>query len=249
MEFLKKTIEDRIATVTFQREKVNPINEDVVREMHECFDSLIAADAVHAVIFTAEGAFFSYGLDVPTFVTYAKEDFIRFTALFAELYWKLFMYPKPLIAAINGHAAGGGCILATACDYRIMVSGQASIGLPEINFGSSLFPGSVEMIKHCMGERRAELACYTGALYPAEKAKELGLVDKVTTPESLMDAARKKALEYAGRPAAAFQSIKKLSRGDAYDRMKRKDPLYRDELVDIWYSEETWKMLQGLKIQ
>jgi enoyl-CoA hydratase/carnithine racemase len=111
----------------------------------------LAADAdVKAVVLSGKGNFFSFGLDVPEFLQYAKDDFIRFVTKFADLYTYIFVYPKPVIAALNGHTVAGGCMLATACDYRVMVSGKARISLNEIKFGSSLFPAALNL-KYCTG--------------------------------------------------------------------------------------------------
>jgi 3,2-trans-enoyl-CoA isomerase len=139
-------------------------------------------------------------------------------------------------------------MLASACDYRIMVSGKSKISLNEINFGSSLFPGSAVMLNYCVGARNAEIIAYTGAMFTAEEAKKIGLVDQVVSEDGIDEAAMKAAQDFARRYGPAFESIKMLLRTDIVKEMKEKDELYRDEMVDIWYSEETWKQLHNIKI-
>lgn len=248
MSFLFTHIEDDIATVMINRPKVNAINEPLAEELLDCFQDLAKNSQVKAIIITGEGKFFSFGLDIPEFLTYPRESFIRFTTKFARLYTNMFLHPKPIIAALSGHTIAGGCMIATACDTRIMVSGKPRISMNEINFGSSLFPGSVEMLKYWVGHKNAETVAFTGAMYSAEEAKAIGLVDLVVPPDALADHALSVARQFALRYGPAFESIKALLRREVGDLMKRKDELYGPDMVDIWYSETTWKQLQNIKI-
>ena len=84
---------------------------------------------VGAVVLTGQGSFFSFGFDVPGFMSYPKDSFERYVISYSELVKGIFMFPKPVIAALNGHTVAGGCVLAMACDYRVMVSGKAKIAL------------------------------------------------------------------------------------------------------------------------
>jgi Delta3-Delta2-enoyl-CoA isomerase len=248
MGFVLTSMHGDVAKVVLNRGKVNPINEPFTEELMRRFEELALDPSVKAVVLTGREKFFSFGLDIPEFLGYTKESFIRFVSKFADLYTYVFLFPKPVIAALNGHTVAGGCMLATACDYRIMVSGKSRISLNEINFGSSLFPGSAEMLRYCTGSRNAELVAYTGAMFSAEEAKQLTLVDEVVPEEALDEHAIKTAKEFARRYGPAFESIKKLLRHDTGEEMKKKDAHYRDEMVDIWYSEQTWKQLQNIKI-
>jgi Delta3-Delta2-enoyl-CoA isomerase len=249
MSFVLTSIEGGIATVTLNRPKVNAFNEALAQEFIACLRDLAAAEEVKAVILTGHGSFFSFGLDIPEFLGYTKESFIRFVTTFAELYTYIFQYPKPVLAALNGHTVAGGCMIASACDMRVMVSGKAKISLNEINFGSSLFPGSAVMLQYCVGTRNAEIVAFTGAMFSAEEAKALGLIDQVESEDTLYATVTALAQECAKRYGPAYESIKMLLRKDTAEEMKRKDHLYRDEMVDIWYSETTWKQLQNIKIR
>jgi 3,2-trans-enoyl-CoA isomerase len=244
MQFLQLRKNEGIATVTLGRGKVNAINEYVIDEMADCFGMLADDHEVKAVIITGAGKFFSFGFDIPEFLRYTKVDFVRYLTKFTDFYTFLFLYPKPVVAALNGHTIAGGCMIAIACDYRIMVSGKAKIALNEINFGSSLFAGSVEMMKLLLGQRKAEEAAYSGAMYAAEEAYQRGLIDRISTEEALESDARNVALMYASRDGVAFKSIKNLLRKSAAEDMRRRERDSIREFVDIWYSESTWKTLQ-----
>lgn len=248
MQFLQLRKDEGIATVTLGRGKVNAINEYVVDEMTGCFDMLAEDHEVKAVIITGAGKFFSFGFDIPEFLGYPKEDFVRYLTKFTDFYTSLFLYPKPVVAALNGHTIAGGCMIAISCDYRIMVSGKAKIALNEINFGSSLFAGSVEIMKLLLGQRRAEEVAYSGAMYSAEEAYKIGLIDRISTEEALESEAKNVALMYTSKDSTAFTSIKNLLRKSAAEEMKKNERDSIREFVDIWYSESTWKTLQDKKI-
>jgi len=249
MDFVRVEKKDGIAKVILSRGKVNAINESVIDELTACFNALAADAQTKAVIISGQGKFFTYGFDIPEFLKYKKEDFLRYLTKFTDFYGDVFLFPKPVIAALNGHTMAGGCMIAIACDYRIMVSGKAKISLNEINFGSSLFAGSVEIIKLWLGQKNAETAIYTGAMYTAEEAFQLGLIHQVTTEADLDANARSIAEQLATKDGAAFRSIKHLLRKPLADEIKRREKNSLLEFVDIWYSENTWKNLQGKTIQ
>lgn len=248
MNFISVSKEDGIATVTLNRGKVNALNEHLIEQLDKCFGDLERDEAVKAIIFTAQGKFFSFGFDIPEFLSYTKEAFIRYLTKFTNLYTSMFLFPKPVVAALNGHAIAGGCMLALACDSRIMTSGKAKISLNEISFGSSVFAGSVEMLKFCVGAKNAESVLYSGAMYTAEEAIQLGLIDRISSPENLMAEAGKAAQDLAAKEMQAFRSIKGLLRKPVAEEMVKREKDSIREFVDIWYSEKTWKNLEEIKI-
>ena len=240
--------EDGIATVALSRGKVNALNEAMVEELHAEFQNLERDKSVLGVVLTGTGKFFSFGFDIPEFLGYSREEFTRYLRLFARCYTHLFLFPKPVIAALNGHTIAGGCMLASACDFRFMAAGKGKISLNEINFGSSVFAGSVAMLKECVGSKAAAEILYSGAMYSPEDALRLGLVDKVVAPEDLLLLAVNAARDPGGKNPAAFGSIKRLLRQPVADAFVAcEDPSIR-EFVEIWYSPETWKNLQEIKI-
>jgi 3,2-trans-enoyl-CoA isomerase len=238
-----------MAVVTLERGKVNALNATYVRSLRERFDALEEDDSVRAVILTGAGSFFSFGFDVPELLTYGRQQLESFLHDFTALYTRLFLFPKPLVAAINGHAVAGGCMLATTCDRRIMASGKAKIALNEVTFGASVFAGSVEMLSAITGRRNAEQILLTGAMYRAEEALEIGLVDEAVLPERVLEVAERHALELAAGDPAAFRSIKKLLRGPVAAEMRRLEERSIAEFIDIWLSPGAQAQLQEIKIR
>jgi|WetSurMetagenome_2_1015567.scaffolds.fasta_scaffold71069_1 Delta3-Delta2-enoyl-CoA isomerase len=248
MEYISRTVRDGIARVAIHRGKVNAFNDAVIDEMSRNFVELALDPSVRAITLTGTGKFFSFGFDIPQFLGYSKEQFTRYLTAFTRLYREIFLHPKPVVAALNGHTIAGACMLATSCDYRVMVTGKARISLNEINFGSSVFAGSAEMLKLLVGPRNAENVLYSGAMYSAEEALRMGLIDQVASEADLEDEAEKAARQYAAKDPDAFRSIKGLLRRHVAAEMERTEKDSIEEFVRIWYSEKTWARLQGKTI-
>jgi len=155
MEYISTYEEGGIGTLVLNRGKVNALIDAAVEEMHKALYELEGYPRIKAVILTGKNRFFSFGFDVPQFLFYSKEAFTNFLIKFTDLYTYMFMYPKPIVAALNGHTIAGGCMLSLACDARIMVSGKARISLNEIDFGSSIFAGIAEMLRFWVGGKNA----------------------------------------------------------------------------------------------
>ena len=248
MSFMDVAYEAEIATVTLNRGKVNAFNEKMIEQIRSGFENLSTNAAVKAIIITGRGKFFSFGFDIPELLGYPKESFIRYLTKFTDLYTYLFTYPKPIIAALNGHTIAGGAMLALACDFRIMVTGKAKISLNEITFGSSVFVGSVEMLRYCAGSKNAQTILYSGAMYGANEARELGMIDQVSSDETLLSEAKAIAIDFNQKDYVAFKIIKLLLRNPIAKEMIPREKASVKEFADIWYSERTWRNLQDIKI-
>lgn len=249
MDFVRVSKREGIAEVALRRGKVNAIHEAMVRELRECLEQLADDPETRGVTLTGRGPFFCFGFDIPEFLKYPKPAFLEFLVAFTDLYRSLFVFPKPVVAALNGHAVAGGCMLALACDVRIMVTGKARISLNEIGFGSTLFAGSVRMLRFAVGERNAQAIACGGAMYSAEEAERLGLVDRVSAPEALAEDAAEATRRLAAKHGPAFRSIKALLRAPVAAEMAEEERSSLLEFVDIWYSPETWKNLQAITIR
>lgn len=250
MTFVKSSIHEGVAEVRLERLKVNALNAAVIDELAGCFDRLAGDPDVRGIVLTGTGSFFSFGFDIPELMDESKASFALFLERFTAMYRGIFAHPKPIVAAINGHAVAGGCMLATACGARIMVRDKAKIGLNEIGFGSSLFAGSLALLRFCVGDRRAQDIAYGGALYTAEQAVALGLVDAVVADAAaLATEARRRLADLTARPPAAFRSIKLLLRRPVLEEIGRTEAASIRDFVDIWYSDETRLALAKITIR
>ncbi len=248
MSFVSVAKKDQIGIITMSRGKVNALNGEMVDQIHECLLKAESDDTVRALILTGSGKFFTFGFDIPAFMTFSREEFSGYLEKFTNLYARIFGFPKPVIAALNGHTIAGGCMMATACDYRIMVKGKAKISLNEITFGSSVFAGNTSILMYCTGTRNAQEILYSGKMYSAEEALGLGLVDLVTSEEDLPVRTEIVAREFASKDPVAFRSIKELLRKPVLEEIIRSEAQSIKNFVEIWYSDSTRKHLDLIKI-
>jgi len=248
MNFVEVKTAEGIATIILNRGKVNALNDMVVDELRAILQESEVDQDIKAIVISGYGKFFSFGFDIPEFLSFTKEEFTNYLTKFTDLYTYLFLYPKPVVAALNGHTIAGGCMLALACDNRVMVAGKGKISLNEISFGSSVFAGSTEMLRFWIGSANATKVLYSGAMYSAEEAMSLGMVHEVLTEDKLMGQARRIASDLASKQSPAFANIKSLLRKPTAEVMMQREKASIREFVDIWYSEPTWANLKDVKI-
>ena len=212
---IKTDLKDGILVVTIDRPKVlNALNAQTVEEIHEAFSKARSDDAVKAVIVTGGGEkAFIAGADInelaqKTPIT-GKDTSERGQFIFSFIE----RFPKPVIAAINGFALGGGCELALACHIRI-ASEKAQIGLPEVTLGIIPGYGGTQRMARLLGKGKAlELIC-TGDRIGAAEAERIGLVNRVVPADQLMSAAEEMARKIMSRgPLAIRAAIEAVMNG------------------------------------
>ncbi len=199
-------IDGGIATVTINRPKVlNALSVETTRELGAAMDAVAADPAVGAVIITGAGdRAFVAGADIGVLATYGPVEARDAAYLGQSTFDKVEERPKPVIAAINGFALGGGCELALACHIRLAAD-SAKIGVPEINLGVIPGHGGTQRLVRLLGKGRAlELIC-TGDHISAEEAARIGLVNAVYPADELMQQARELAEKFASKPPVALR--------------------------------------------
>jgi len=249
MSFIDIEFNKKIATITLNRPKVNALNDQLIDELKVAFQNAESDQNVNAVILTGEGSFFSFGFDVPGFMSYSKDAFQCYVEKYSDMVKEIFMFPKPIIAALNGHTVAGGSVLALACDYRIMISGKAKIALNEMTFGSTLFSCVTETLRYAVGSKESEQIIYTGKMHSAEEALALGLVDAIANEDEFPQVISEKAQDFAGKDLAAFRSIKQLLKSETLRNIELEEGKTISEFVDIWYSESTRENLKKIEIR
>jgi enoyl-CoA hydratase/carnithine racemase len=249
MEFIEIDRDDGIAVATMSRGKVNAFNLAFIKELREALDSMADDAAVEGAVLTGRGKFFSFGFDVPEMYDFSPDEFTGFVEEYCESYRELFLFPKPLVAAINGHCVAGGCILALACDARVLAADVAKMALNEVTFGSSIFAGAVEMLRFAAGSTNASQVLLTGKMYKGAEAAALGLADEVAAAEQVAARACEVARTLAANGGPAFGSLKRLLREPVAKNWMRRERDAIAEFVDIWYSPATRKKTKGIQIR
>jgi enoyl-CoA hydratase len=201
-------IADRIATVTINRpDKLNALNKAVREQFVQVLQELAGNDDVRVVIVRGAGdKAFVAGADIAEFKGRTGVDQFHVTKAFGifEAPEKL---PKPIIAAVNGFALGGGCELAMACDIRI-ASDKAKLGQPEITLGILPGGGGTQRLPRLVGLGNAYKLLYTGQMVKADEALRIGLVDEVVPHDQLHERVRELASEIAKKSPVALEFIK-----------------------------------------
>ncbi|MBO6574265.1 MAG: enoyl-CoA hydratase/isomerase family protein [Rhodothermales bacterium] len=193
-ETLLLEIEDGIAVVTINRpDKLNALNAQVLDDLDACFTALATNDAVRAVVLTGAGEkAFVAGADITQFTRLDAQTATGFALRGQEVFGKIENLGKPVIAAINGFALGGGCEIAIACHMRV-ASSNARLGQPEVGLGLMCGYGGTQRLPRIVGLGHAMELLTTGAHITAERAHEIGLVNKLVEPGQALAAAREMA--------------------------------------------------------
>ena len=228
-----------VATVRLEHGKVHALDLELLEAIERVFGDLAADEDVRAAVLTGTGSAFSAGVDL--FRLTAEDDAYveRFVPLLARVFRSLFAFPKPLVAAVNGHAIAGGCILACLCDYRTMARGDGTIGVPELRVGVPFPLVAIEIVRFATSAAHLQELVYRGATYRAEEARERGLVDELVEPSALVGRAREVAAGLASEPSTRFRITKRQLRRPALERMDRFARDTDAEVLAAWKSEAT----------
>ena len=209
---LKTSLSEGILLITVNRPAArNALNRLFFEEFTQLLNEYEESSEVKVIVITGEGKAFIAGADISEMVNMNPEEGTRFSRTGQTLFDRIEQLPYPVIAAVNGFALGGGCELAMACDFRI-ASKEAKFGQPEMSLG--LIPGyaATQRLSRLCGMGNALYLLITGEMILAEDALRIGLVQKVTEPELLMDEVIKLAVKIASNGSKATGKIKEVTR-------------------------------------
>lgn len=226
----------RVTVLRLAHGKVNALDVDLVEGLTERLGALDPA-VTGALVLTGEGRAFSAGVDLARYVESGPEDIQRFLRSLSVLFETLFALPLPTVAAVNGAAIAGGCILACCCEHRVAAEG-ARIGATELAVGVAFPVAALEVLRHACG-RRAEEVVFGAGLYQDESAVSAGLVHEVVAPDGLLDRATAVAAEWAARPAEPFRLAKLQLRRPTLARIAADGPGVDPEAAEVWIDPTT----------
>lgn len=181
-------IKDQIAVVTINRpNQLNALNIETLQELESVFSSLYNDDTVKGIVLTGSGEkAFVAGADIKEFANYSKKQGKEMADYGHHVFDVIENSPKPVIAAVNGFALGGGCELSMACHMRV-ASENAKFSQPEVNLGIIPGYGGTQRLTRLIGKTKAMELLMTADMITASQAKELGLINYVTSSDELMD--------------------------------------------------------------
>ncbi len=213
-ETIKYEVREKIGYVTINRpEALNALNRKVLSELYDVFNLISDDDEVRCVILTGEGRSFVAGADIAEMSTLSPIEGKKFGAFGNKVMNYIEKMEKPVIAAVNGFALGGGCEIAMACDFRI-ASAKALFGQPEVGLGITPGFGGTQRLSKLIGPGMASYLILSATNIKADEALRIGLVQQVTEPEELMntvEAIAKKIVSNA--PIAVGQSKTLINKG------------------------------------
>ena len=197
--------EDRsgVTVLRLQHGKVNALDTELLRAITAAMRDL---DPASAVVITGHGSAFSAGVDLKRVVDGGQPYVREFLPALTETFLAVFDHPGPVLAAVNRHAIAGGCVLAAACDVRLMSGGR--IGLAELTVGVPFPTVALEIMRHAIGPAAGNLVL-TARLLDAAQAQSIGLIHDVAAPEALLDSAVALAQAMAKTPAEVFSLSKR----------------------------------------
>ncbi len=243
---IEYTVEDGIAVLTMARGKVNALNLEMVSEMLLAADMARKDTAVRSLILASSRAgFFSAGFDVKEVFLYDRPRMAEHLRNYGALINRLHHFPKPVIAAINGHNFAGGAILALACDFRVMADGEFGFAVNEIKIGVVIPPAIFQLCADVVGVKHAHHMILSGEAVASARALEIGLVDDLAPADEVLERARQLARRVSTSPAPTFAAVKAVIR-KATGHSEEAGGFALAPPVDPWFTPEAEAMKKAM---
>jgi enoyl-CoA hydratase len=234
---IERSQQDGILTLRLAHGKASAIDVELLDALLRELDG--AAEDVRALILTGTGSIFSAGVDLFR-LTEGGADYVRrFLPLLSRFVRALFAFPRPVIAAANGHAIAGGCVLVLAADVRLMAEGAGRIGLPELLVGVPFPAAALEVVRFAVPRHKVQSLVYTGRALPPQEALAAGLVDEVVPAEGLLARAQEVARQLALIPPQTYRLTKQSLRAEALERIDRAAEPQDRAALELWSAAET----------
>jgi enoyl-CoA hydratase/carnithine racemase len=231
----------RVAVLQMTHGKANAMDIEFCRalsaQVHACQQS-----AAGALVITGQGRMFSGGVDLPRLVAGGAAYAHQFLPAMNHAFEALFAFSKPLVVAVNGHAIAGGCVVAMACDLRVVAADpEIRVGLNETAVGLRYPPKVFAMVRQRVAANALDRVVLAAELHTPEAAKALGLVDEIAF--DVVAAARAHLARLAAHPREAYARNKEMIRAGVLDVSEMDARRFREEVVPLWSAPETKERL------
>jgi enoyl-CoA hydratase len=230
--------ESGVAVLRLNQGPVNALDLEILSAVPAALADV--ADA-RAVVLTGAGRCLSAGVDLKRIVAGGPGYVADFLPALSTAALALFDHQRPTVAAVNGHALAGGCVLAAACDLRLMSAG--TIGLTELVAGVPFPTVPLEIMRHAVGPRTDQLIL-TGATMDPAAARAIGLVHDVVEPGDLLATAVERVRRLAAAPAGVYALSKTQLHRPARERIDARRPLDDPDVLELWSAPQTHALLR-----
>jgi enoyl-CoA hydratase len=227
-----------VAVLTLAHGKANALDIELCGELARRFDALAASD-VRAVVLTGTGRMFSAGVNLVRLLDGGPAYVRSFLPVLEQAFRSVFFCPKPVIAAVNGHAIAGGCVIACAADRRLMARDAGRIGVTELLVGVPFPPMAFEIMRAATPPRFLHEVIFGAATYAPDEGRERGLVDELVDAAQLHERAMAAAETLAALPPATFTLMKQQVRQPVQDHLTRHADAFNTAANAIWTDPDT----------
>jgi enoyl-CoA hydratase len=233
---IERSEHEGILTLRLAHGKVSAIDVELLDAL---LRELGAAQEARALVLTGTGTIFSAGVDLFRLTKDGADYVRRFLPLLSRALRALFTFPGPVVAAANGHAIAGGCVLVLAADVRLMAEGQGRIGVPELLVGVPFPTVALEVVRFAVPRDKVQSLIYTGRTLLPQDALNAGLVDEVVAPDQLLARAQEVARQLALVPPPVFRTTKEAVRAEALGKIDGASEAYERAVMEVWTAPET----------
>jgi len=227
-----------VAVVRMVHGKANIMDLEFCDAIATAMASVGHSDA-RAVVLTGQGSIFSAGADLNRVADEGEAYVKRFLPALDAAIEAVFALAKPVVAAINGHAIAGGCILACAADRRLMADGKGRIGAPELRVGVPFPPVALEVLRAAVTPPHANSLLLAGTLCGAEQAREIGLVEALCEADALESRAVALAADLASIPGNNYALTKRMLQAPVWALIAQQTATFGGQVDAIWRDRQT----------
>ena len=225
---------DHISRLVMNHGKVNVMDIEFCRELIQHLE-VLERDSCQVLILSGNERVFSAGIDLKRWLAEDESYIEPFLVELERVMERIFLFPKPVITVIEGHAVAGGCMMAAAGDFRL-IAPQARIGIPELRVGVPLPMMAIEIMRFVANPKDFQEIVNVGRMLEGSEAVAAGLANEVVSSENLFERADQVAHEFAQIPAATFRMTKQQSRAPAMRQVAQNREAFYAEFLQIWHS-------------